>query len=143
MEKSKKDAQAALKKYLYANDDLVEETSWSTSNSYIHLLDTKKHAVSGTIRVEGDYRFYHANGDYTGGSAPVVSYDSSRSAVERVAVTSYPTNAKGETYGSYLDRNTVGQAPDLIAAMGENGVKGYIRLNDIAPELFTLEEIRQ
>ena len=27
--------------------------------------------------------------------------------------------------------------------MGENGVEGYIRLNDIAPELFTLEEIRQ
>lgn len=59
------------------------------------------------------------------------------------SVDGYPTNAKGETYGSYLDRNTVGQAPDLIAAMGENGVKGYIRLNDIAPELFTLEEIRQ
>ena len=37
----------------------------------------------------------------------------------------------------------MGQAPDLIAAIGENGVKGYIRLNDIAPELFTLEEIRQ
>ena len=73
----------------------------------------------------------------------MVRYSTSRSAADRVAVTSYPTNARGETYGSYLDRNTVGQAPDLIAAMGENGVEGYIRLNDIAPELFTLEEIRQ
>ena len=143
VEKNKKDAQAALKTYLYENDNLVEEAGWSTSNSYIHLLDTKKRAVSGDIRVEGDYRFYHDNGDYTSGSAPVVRYSTSRSAAERMAVTSYPTNAKGETYGSYLDRNTVGQAPDLIAAMGENGVEGYIRLNDIAPELFTLEEIRQ
>ena len=143
VEKNKKDAQAALKTYLYENDNLVEEAGWSTSSSYIHLLDTKKRAVSGDIRVEGDYRFYHDNGDYTSGSAPVVRYSTSRSAAERMAVTSYPTNAKGETYGSYLDRNTVGQAPDLIAAIGENGVKGYIRLNDIAPELFTLEEIHK
>lgn len=143
VEKNKKDVQAALKTYLYQNDNLVEEAGWSTSNSYIHLLNTKQRAVSGDIRVEGEYKFYHDNGDYTSGSAPVVRYSTSRSAAERVAVTSYPTNARGETYGSYLDRNTVGQAPDLIAAIGENGVKGYIRLNDIAPELFTLEEIRQ
>ena len=57
------------------------------------------------LRVEGDYRFYHDNGDYTSGSAPVVRYSTSRSAAERTPVTSYPTNAKGETYGSYLDRN--------------------------------------
>ena len=44
VEKNKKDAQAALKTYLYENDNLVEEAGWSTSSSYIHLLDTKKRA---------------------------------------------------------------------------------------------------
>ena len=47
----------ALKTYLYENDNLVEEAGWSTSSSYIHLLDTKKRAVSGDIRVEGEYKF--------------------------------------------------------------------------------------
>ena len=130
VEKNKKDAQAALKTYLYENDDLVEETSWSTSNSYIHLLNTKKHAVSGDIRVEGDYRFYHDNGDYTSGSAPVVRYSTSRSAAERMAVTSYPTNAKGETYGSYLDRDKYGYPPQLISVIGDNDRSGYVRLSD-------------
>lgn len=143
VEKNKKDAQAVLKTYLCENGKVVEESDWATSTAYIHFLDTKKHAVSGDIEVKGSYMFYLPNGDYLSGSAPVVSYSTSRSAVARVPVTSYPTNAKGETYGSYLDEDTVGQAPDLIAAMGENDVEGYIRLNDIAPELRSYEEVRQ
>lgn len=143
VEKDKRDTQAALKSYLYQNDRLIEESSWSAGSTYIHLVDTKQRAVSGAIRVDGEYRFFLSNGDCLVGAAPAAGYDTAGSTAERAAVTSYPTNANGETYGSYLDRNTVGRAPDLIAAVGANGAEGYLRLNDIAPELSTLEEIRQ
>ena len=43
------------------------------------------------------------------------------------SVDGYPTNANGETYGSYLDRHKYGYAPDLIAALGDDGTEGYIR----------------
>ena len=43
------------------------------------------------------------------------------------SVDGYPTNANGETYGSYFDRHKYGYAPDLIAALGDDGTEGYIR----------------
>ena len=47
----------------------------------------------------------------------------------------YPTNAAGETYGSGLLVNTVGEEPDLISAVGVSGVRGYIRSEDtFAPD---------
>lgn len=43
----------------------------------------------------------------------------------------YPRNSRGETYGSdSLLSNFVGYAPDLIAAVGEDNVEGYIRERD-------------
>ena len=60
------------------------------------------------------------------------------------SVDGYPINANGETYGSYLDRHKYGYAPDLIAALGDDGTEGYIRREDFAPELGgSLEELRQ
>ena len=42
----------------------------------------------------------------------------------------YPTTAKGETYGSYGDRNKYGYPPQLIAVIGDNDRSGYVRLSD-------------
>lgn len=47
------------------------------------------------------------------------------------SVDGYPINANGETYGSYLDRHKYGYAPDLIAALGDDGTEGYIRREDL------------
>ncbi len=44
---------------------------------------------------------------------------------------SYSINSKGETYGSALIADTTGQYPDLIAAEGINGFRGYVRFDDI------------
>ncbi len=43
----------------------------------------------------------------------------------------YPVNANGETYGNYLLRELVGYAPDLVLAVNENGVQGYVRNTDV------------
>lgn len=42
----------------------------------------------------------------------------------------YPVNANGETYGSYSLRELVGYAPDLVRAVNEDGVQGYVRNTD-------------
>ena len=42
----------------------------------------------------------------------------------------YPTNANGETYGSYLDILKYGYPPQLIRAIGNNNKVGYLRLSD-------------
>lgn len=43
----------------------------------------------------------------------------------------YPVNAAGETYGSILLADMVGEEPDLIYAVNQDDVYGYIRLEDI------------
>ena len=43
----------------------------------------------------------------------------------------YPTNAKGESYG--IAANNFVYDPDLIAAIGEDGVEGYIREKEANP----------
>jgi hypothetical protein len=40
----------------------------------------------------------------------------------------YPTNAQGETYGSYLDMDKYGYAPELVSVMGDHGMSGYVHL---------------
>ncbi|MFJ8103427.1 peptidase [Lysinibacillus sp. NPDC096212] len=51
----------------------------------------------------------------------------------------YAVNNNGETYGSSFSEFTEGEAPDLISAIGVNGVKGYIKSSDLAPK-FTIPE---
>ncbi|BDF69120.1 hypothetical protein CE91St41_01010 [Oscillospiraceae bacterium] len=53
----------------------------------------------------------------------------------------YPVNSQGQTYGPMALANVVGYQPDLISAVGENGVEGYILREDvIGPEVNTPEE---
>lgn len=43
----------------------------------------------------------------------------------------YPKNSRGETYGSWSLADVVGHEPDLISAVGTNGVEGYVRATDM------------
>lgn len=52
----------------------------------------------------------------------------------------YPVSASGETYGSVLLADVVGAWPDLLSAVGDDGVCGYIRADDLNPEVLTREE---
>lgn len=44
---------------------------------------------------------------------------------------SYPVTAAGETYGSGLLAGVTGEKPDLISAIGTDGVTGYVRAEDL------------
>lgn len=52
----------------------------------------------------------------------------------------YPKTINGETYGSGLSSSIVGYKPDLISAIGTNGVSGYIRNEDASPKLATVKD---
>lgn len=53
----------------------------------------------------------------------------------------YSVNSRGETYGSTLLAEVVGYEPDLISAVGVDGVEGYIRYEDVCPNTFRMGEI--
>ena len=51
----------------------------------------------------------------------------------------YPVNSKGEAYGSLLLARVVGYTPDLVSAIGTNDVEGYLRVEDMTPDIRTPE----
>jgi beta-lactamase regulating signal transducer with metallopeptidase domain len=79
------------------------------------------------------------------GSIPAASNDATSvvdTSKEVSKIASYSVNSKGETYGSSLAARNVDDLPDLIAALGVNGVDGYVRREDFAPDLRTIGEIQ-
>ena len=50
---------------------------------------------------------------------------------EPFAVSEYPINADGFTFGSLLSAESVGEGPYLVSAVSEAGVEGFVRLEDI------------
>lgn len=144
VENGSQDGPASLRACLYENGELIDNSSWDNSNSYIHFVNTGNYSVSGSLAADGEYKAYHdqSKSDFTSGWSRQAEHDYSGRSATKEAVSSYPVNQNGETYGSYLDRHTVGYAPDLISARGENGARGYIRLEDFAPEMMSLAEVQ-
>jgi hypothetical protein len=46
----------------------------------------------------------------------------------------FPTNENGETYGSIADLALPEDYPDLVAAVGVNGVEGHFKMSEAHPE---------
>lgn len=44
----------------------------------------------------------------------------------------FPKNVRGETYGTALMAEVVGEMPDLQAAIGTDGQEGYVRTSDLS-----------
>lgn len=55
--------------------------------------------------------------------------------------TQVQVNDNGEIYGSEYFLNQIGVQPDLISAVGENGLSGYVKESDLNPEFRTPEEL--
>ena len=69
--------------------------------------------------------------EYEVGNVEALSEFARKLADQQLVNGDYPRNSKGETYGSdSLLSDFVGYAPDLIAAVGEDNVEGYIRERD-------------
>lgn len=48
----------------------------------------------------------------------------------------FPKNVRGETYGTALMAEVVGEMPDLQAAIGTDGQEGYVRTCDLSHPKF-------
>lgn len=115
-----------------SNGSLVKSTSWSyaatslVTGSMFTTSDTSKCYYS-----KGKVGFYNGNGysTYDCYSSPTVSpYSINGETIE------IQKNSSGQIYGSEYFLNQIGIEPDLIAAIGNNGVAGYVRSNDINDE---------
>lgn len=131
---------------------LITYNTAAVSNHYNYSPRTY---IAGLYYAQSRAFFYNGDGydAYTGYTSPILtlistpssSYDSIINSAERVldeicSRTSYEKNENGETYGSALSAETIGVEPDLIAAIGTNGVEGYVRSSDFATGVMSPEE---
>ena len=144
----------ALPKYvqtkarLYSDAGLVlREADLKTSSVSTNLeVSTTKSYGADTAYSQGLVGFREWDGGYTTHDAPRTQ-TRSRAVDEELLLQwldengAYRVNQKGETYGSELLSGVVGAAPDLIAAVGVDGVQGYIRMEDRMPDLSTPEKL--
>jgi len=133
-------------------------TLWS-SGTIVYNTSTisSLYAYSPTTNVAGQYyaqcRAYFYNGDgydmYTGYQSPILTLSPTsnlasvafENALDEIrSQTVYETNANGETYGSALSADTIGVEPDLIAAVGTNGLEGFVKSSDLDPGVTSPEE---
>ena len=56
-------------------------------------------------------------------------------------VKAFPVNENGDTYGTVRTAKLVGYKPDLIAAVGNGGVEGYERMDDMRPNITSEADI--
>jgi hypothetical protein len=119
----------------------------AVSNHYNYSPPT---STKGLYYAQNRAYFYNGNGydEYTGYQSPFFTLGASfRSAPDRMNAlqeirsrSAYEKNDNGETYGSALSAETIGQEPALIAAIGTNGVEGYVRSSDFATGVTSPEE---
>lgn len=131
--------------------------TYTTSRGPGLIVYSPRTRTPGTYYSISRGTFYHGNGynTYTGYRSPnmvrppggggggsdhmsINSY--SEEIVELMLEDEYEENESGQTFGSALSEYTIGEEPDLISAIGTNGVEGFIKSSDLSPEYSTPEE---
>lgn len=133
---------------------------WATSSMKYNLYEASNFLVYSTVvSTPGQYyaknigSFYNGNGytEFYGPQSPNQPLPASKSSslnpaetpqtiIDLMLQTKYPVNRNGETYGSALSAYTIGTEPDLISAIGTNGVKGYVKAKELTPKFSSIEE---
>ncbi|MEK8199660.1 hypothetical protein [Lysinibacillus sp. FSL M8-0134] len=131
---------------LYDNTGrLMTSSNWVYNNTSGNIgtmaVDTIKivSSGSGTYYAKSEMQFYNGNGynSYTSNATPYLQ----RSLVNIIPNKSYEVNENNLTYGSNFYAKSIEDSPDLILAVGKNGVEGYVYSKDINLELNTLGEV--
>lgn len=122
-----------------SNGSLLAESdmNYTTSETYFMVSGVDVRS-SNVIYSKGQVEIYTGT-DYvtkdcpmtvkvSGGATKSAAYLSEK-AIEVMAT--YAVNAKGETYGSSMFSEKNGGNPDLISAIGNNGLSGYVRDDEL------------
>lgn len=117
-------------------NNLIVASGWEYNTSELGGMARKTTNIpstSGIFYSKGQVRMYNGNGynTYTTTQSPNLSPVSRTQAND-----CYKINENGEIYGSEYILNQYGIEPDLIQAIGNEGVSGYVKaveLNEIIP----------
>lgn len=109
------------------------------SRNYFHMVTTDPYwtttsvAGLGWARVDGSQlmRLRETNASAYLRSANMAKQVSTLAESMLTEDGTYPVNTAGETYGSVLLADMVGEDPDLISATNQKGVDGDIRVTDV------------
>lgn len=124
-----------------SNGSLVDSTGMTYPNSSCAGL---------TIRVSSSERgTFYSRGlvsictGYTNGEPDYMTLHTDQTTYGTYSLSpsvGYRTNSDGETYGSGLLADVYGEYPDLVQAEGVNGIKGYVRYDDLVYIPSSLED---
>ena len=122
-----------------SNGALINSSGWRYNNAELLGMGISSGAIEnpGTYRTKGSVKFYNGNDyyTYTVSSTPYLTFGS-RSAAN------LSINSKGLTYGSDMEITSINMVPDLILAVGTNGVEGYVYSSDLYGENASLSEVK-
>ena len=130
---------------------VASSMTYNTSKIAGFGVDSPRAKTKGTYYALTRAQFYNGNGytSYTGYRSPNFDFLSltlnneseySMGIVNSMMQNEYDVNDNGETYGSALSDYTIGVEPDLISAIGTNGIKGYVKSTDLTPNYNSPEE---
>ncbi len=117
--------------------DIEDVGRWLYSERSCAELYSRTDELSGkgTYLAAGNVRMYNSRGTYDTFSTMKTPYVTLSSELENIEITK---NNAGEIYGSEYFLNQIGIQPDLISAIGDNGIAGYVKdsdlNNDITPK---------
>lgn len=128
---------------LYRGGSLVSSKGPSYSNVKTSSFQVSAYLTSST---KGNYyasgtMYVYYNGSYHSTTVP-----SSPSLTKSLAAITpqpleYELNSNGKTFGSLLNEDATGSAPDLVEVIATNGRKGYVKAYELsAPNPSTPEE---
>ena len=145
--------------YMFAQAELMDSDGYAVESSRWELNTKPTYWVSavtdtyyanesfysrGRVRLGKDQFFLYAPTTQPSGgirtlaegTGPSKDFEVPESILSTLRVDgSYQQTRGGKTYGSALLAEVVGYEPDLIAAKGTNGRKGYIKNEDLNPKL--------
>ena len=125
---------------LFYNGSVRKETKMAAATNKLYFVNTDSMAAAGE---------YYSQGKVQIAGTTLPTYETDRFTISRAMPNlldtldengDYPVNSKGEAYGSAMLASVVGYEPDLISAIGTDGVEGYLRLEDTIANIRTPEE---
>ncbi|MCF7754454.1 peptidase [Paenibacillus xylanexedens] len=144
---------------LYTSGGSLKASSsmtYNTSKISSFFVYSPRITTKTTYYAQNVGEFYNGNGytRYTGYKSPNLKLsnvnssnvlfenntETSETIHELLLQTKYDVNSQGDTYGSALSEPIIGVEPDLIAAIGTNGIEGYLKAEDLTPKITTIEE---
>lgn len=126
--------------YNASTDKVVKTSDWTTNNSPAAGYSTNATIDRvGRYYTKGTTKAYNGNGYTVYGAyqSPELSTGSRHVKLTRDTVRGYfNINKNGQTYGTYItdEIGNLIQEPDLMEAVGENNIEGYVKRIDLYDE---------